>query len=162
MYFYFAAIFAAGSKKDLNTAAAAVCPGITLTNCLPDGSSIFSAEARAIYLGLSHIQLSFRNKFIILSDSLSVLEAIKNRKWKNPLISQILIYYDSLVSNRKEIIFFWIPGHIGIQGNDRADQAAKKALNDLISDMKIPLSDFKPIIFYNNKDAGKIMENGNK
>ena len=45
------------------------------------------------------------------------------------------------------MIFCWIPSHIGIQGNDKADSLAKSAL-DMIPDKnyKIPYSDLKPKI----------------
>ena len=44
------------------------------------------------------------------------------------------------------IIFCWIPSHIGIPGNDTVDQAAKAALTLPTSPLTIPASDFRPVI----------------
>ena len=51
------------------------------------------------------------------------------------------------------IIFCWLPSHIGIKGNEKADIAAKSAFTLNISDLKIPFTDFKPSIntFLRNK-----------
>ncbi|WP_411016702.1 ribonuclease H family protein, partial [Salmonella sp. s51944] len=103
----------------------------------------FSAEAKAILLALNYIEFTFHNHFVIFSDSKSVLQAIKNRNWKNPIICQILQKFDLLYNTNKRIILFWIPSHIGIPGNDKADSAAKKALNNNISNTLLPFSDFK-------------------
>ena len=91
--------------------------------------------------------LSFRRNFIVFSDSLSVLHAIRNRNWKNPHISQILLLHHSIIPLGKKIILFRIPSHMGIVGNERADLAAKHALDDHITEMTIPFSDFKPHIY---------------
>ena len=80
---------------------------------------------------------------VIFSDSKSVLQAIQNLNWKDPLIYQILQKHDSLYNLNKRVIFFWIPSHIGITGNDKADSAAKDALNINISDIPLPSTDFK-------------------
>ena len=37
--------------------------------------------------------------------------------------------YNQLKSKGKDIIFCWIPSHIGIKGNEEADEAAKEALS---------------------------------
>ena len=58
---------------------------------VPDNSSIFTAEAKAIDLALDFIRTcDTNNKFIIFSDSLSVLKAMSDTSSKNPQIQKLL------------------------------------------------------------------------
>ena len=81
-------------------------------------------------------------QFIIYSDSLSVLRSLKNLDHRNPLLQQILRKYNYL-SSFKKIVFFWLPSHTNIRGNELADLEAKSALSLSITNLKIPHSDFK-------------------
>jgi len=47
-------------------------------------------------------------------------------------MQKFITAYSELSSSGKAIILNWIPSHIGIRGNERADQAAKSALNLLL------------------------------
>ena len=83
-------IYTDGSKDGNAVAAAAVCSSITLSCRLSAEASIFTAEAQAILLALNIIDSSSHSKYLILSDSMSCLQAIHHRKVTNPHILQIL------------------------------------------------------------------------
>jgi len=52
------------------------------------------------------------------------------------------------LSSKKKIVFCWVPSHVGIRGNEKADLAARSALNLPRTNVGIPYSDFK---YYINK-----------
>ena len=92
---------------------------------IPDDSSIFTAEAKAVDLALDFIRTcDTNNKFIIFSDSLSVLKAMNYTSSKNPQIQKLFEKCHELLAN-KEIVLCWIPCHIGILGNEVVDQQTK-------------------------------------
>ena len=62
--------------------------------------------------------------FLILSDSLSSLTAIFNLKFDHPILGQILELYMNLSKDGRDIVFIWVPGHVGIRGNSAVDSAA--------------------------------------
>jgi len=113
---------------------------------LPDHSSIFSAEAKAILNSLKYVKVSHLSKFIIYSDSLSLLQSIQSFDSKNPYICKIYEQLNFVQAKNKIVRFCWVPSHCGIPGNERADVAAKAALNETESAILIPASDFKPKI----------------
>ena len=49
--------------------------------------------------------------------------------------------------DQKEVVFMWVPGHMGIRGNDAADRAAKECREkeQLYIDDLMPLSGLKPL-----------------
>ena len=51
-----------------------------------------------------------------------------------------------LLCERADIVFCWLPSHIGISGNEEADKAAKDALSLEILPYRVPFNDFKPLI----------------
>ena len=61
----------------------------------------------------------------------------------NFVLVQILELHMDLTKDGKEIVFVWVPGHVGIMGNSAADTAAKDALVGDTSVELIPFSDLK-------------------
>ena len=109
---------------------------------IPDNSSIFTAEAKAIDLALDFISTcDANNKFIIFSDS----KAMNHTSSKNPQIQKLLEKCHELLAY-KEIALYWIPSLIGIQGNEMIDKQAKTSLSLEPTSFKIPFSNFKPSI----------------
>ena len=111
-------------------------------------SSIFTAEMEAIKFLLRSIKYkkTFGNKFVIFCDSKSVLECIDIQESKNPIMIEILDLLQILKDRNIDIKFCWIPSHVGIRGNERADQLAKDGLKTNLepSDFYVPYTDYFP------------------
>ena len=149
-YSEFTHIYTDGSKKDEVVAAAVILLSEENNQAfrLPNGSSVYTAEAFAIQKALQFISNDpIQSNAVIFTDSLSCLQAIQGYETRNPVICDILnLLHIIKADQNKNVHICWIPGHVGIQGNEAADLAAKAALDlpdDEISRIKIPYSDFK-------------------
>ena len=139
-------IYTDGSKDDMRVGCAVISDNYSENMRIPDGSSIFTAEAKAIDLALDFIaDCEISNNFIIFSDSLSVLKSLDHTSSKNPQI-QKLLEKQHYLSIYNEIIYCWIPSHIGIPGNENVDLKAKESLNLHPTNFPIQFSNFKPFI----------------
>ena len=157
-----------GSKVDKITGCATIHKGKIKKKHLPNDTFIFSAEACAINRTLDLISESRNNKFIIFSDSLSVLKSLKNRKFDHPLITRTLCKLKNL-SNDNDIQICWVLSHTAISGNGQADKAARSTINlTTEKKFKIPHTDFKMKInkyilhrrqqCWNNNENNKLLE----
>ena len=91
-------------------------------------------------------QQSTCKQFLLLSDSLSCLQSLQNWDMSHPLISEILCRVHELKERGFQLIFIWVPSHVGLAGNSAADAAAKAALNLPVTNLTIPYSDYKSMI----------------
>jgi ribonuclease HI len=89
---------------------------------------MFTAEGKAIQLAFEYIKTSNDKRFTIFSDSPSCLQSIKNMSIEHPFNVDILKQYCILTRQNKIVELCWIPSHIGIYGNTKADKAVKHAL----------------------------------
>ena len=135
-------IYTDSSVSDDKAAAAAVIDNHSSIERLPDKFSIFSAELHALYLALDNVETADDDErnFIIFSDSKSALLAISSQDWTHPLY--ILERLNWIVQYQR-ISFYWIPSHVGIIGNEKADTAAKAGLSRRVTNVTVPYGDFK-------------------
>ena len=142
-------IFTDGSKSEKGVAASAVLLSRDVKeSCqrIPTDSSIYTAELTALNRALELIQASGGEKFIIFSDSLSALEAISGRNLKHPELLDFFVKFSQLKQKGYDIVLAWVPGHVGIRGNEIADAVAKEATSKGLITSVLPFSDLKPKI----------------
>lgn len=135
-------IYTDGSKTDNGTGSAFSSEYGNFNWTLPSSASVYTAELYAIWQALKFIDIENIKNAVILSDSLSSLQAISNVFSKNTLVNNILTTLHFLKSTEQNVIFVWIPSHIGINGNELADTSAREAANcDEIQDIPILIED---------------------
>ncbi|XP_054260409.1 uncharacterized protein LOC128985061 [Macrosteles quadrilineatus] len=86
-------------------------------------------ELLAINAAVAHCMVIESQKICILSDSKSALQLLKQYKPSSYYHRIQEIFHLLNLSTDKEICFQWIPGHCGLQGNEKADRIAKAATN---------------------------------
>ncbi|XP_035229175.1 uncharacterized protein LOC118201228 [Stegodyphus dumicola] len=122
--------FTDGSKIDQQIGCALVAfhNGLSIYQWLGHlhgNNSVFQAEALAVLKAVQHCKTSGAMEAIIITDSLSSLQAIQNPRHSSSLISDIQCELRNQVGNN--ITLAWTKGHVGDHGNTLADNLAKSA-----------------------------------
>lgn len=123
-------IYTDGSRRDSKSGYSVVSEQFTIRRRIADMTSIYAAESEAAKEALSWVaNQAGVGAYLICTDSLSVVTALEKKTissvWKDSMMS----LYNRCVENRTVVTFFWVPSHVGIPGNERADREAKAALN---------------------------------
>ena len=143
-------IYTDGSKSDSGVGCAAVTSiDMKKSIRLHKDASVFSAELYALLAALTCVLTnSLHKKFVIFSDSLSSLKAIESIIPPNTLAYRVRYHCHLLKQKGKDIRFVWVPSHVGIPGNEKADKLAKRAavFNQYNNNRTLPLCDFKASI----------------
>ncbi|XP_043237640.1 uncharacterized protein LOC122389551 [Amphibalanus amphitrite] len=123
----FNTVFTDGSKTPEGVGCAFIAGRDTRSFSLPSFASVFSSELVAIEKALCFIEVSDGLSYLILSDSLSSLLALRSFNPVDPIVQDILARLQSVEQSGKFVQFCWIPSHVGIHGNELADAAARRA-----------------------------------
>lgn len=145
-------IYTDGSKAGNVAAAAFAIPTehVYRQMRVSDHSSAYAAELTAIKEAMQWIAQneSETRKYVIFSDSLSVLTSLKRHKSKSrpTLLGETMEIHNSIALSTVEIV--WTPSHVDIHGNEIADKLAKESLSitHINSTKYIEISEVYPMI----------------
>jgi ribonuclease HI len=105
-------------------------------------SMVYTRELEAIHMAIIHAKDLTQTESLIFSDSQPAMKSLAKPKCQSgqAIIERILdkidmIYLTTLTYNMQ---LEWVPGHIGIKGNEKADQAAKSAAIEKINPVSRP------------------------
>ena len=90
------------------------------------------------------LTLSQPKNFILYTDSLSAVESLRNKTFK---IKNVKRFYNLLkkIPPQTQLVIAWVPSHVGVSGNEKADRLAKAALTlNLAAHSRVCWSDLKP------------------
>lgn len=126
-------IYTDGSKKDDIVGFSVCIPSMDLSFKfrIPDYLNVFTAELVAIFYAFKWCSNHKDVKdVVIFSDSLSALRALEGFKEKGrfDLLNKIHCLYNNLFAGGRDIWVSWVPAHVGVEGNERADILAKESL----------------------------------
>ncbi|GFT90271.1 uncharacterized protein TNCV_701831 [Trichonephila clavipes] len=119
-------VYTDGSKTAAHVGCGVIFNNTILSFSLHNSMSVFSAELTAILVALQHIIVSNHRHFCVYTDSMSALESLHfSTEHRHPTVIEILLLLRKLERKGFDVIFSWVPGHVGILGNEQADTAAR-------------------------------------
>ena len=115
---------------------------------LTSEASIYTAELTALVEACRLICNNHNTTFTVFSDSKSALEGIQQIDSPHPIIHKIHEMMIQILAQGKNIKLCWVPSHVNIPGNERADEAAGRAASSQMAvlDTRAPAHDYYPRI----------------
>jgi ribonuclease HI len=124
-------IFTDGSRSEKGTGFGIYVPGQqSFGYRLQEPSGVFTAESTALLTALHFVGSGQPGVFLILTDSLSSIEALRSRKISSRTHSVVYECKEVLWwlrANQFVVRLMWVPAHVGIDGNEMADRIAKES-----------------------------------
>ena len=105
-----------------------------------------TAELHAIWLALGIINDTPYSSYVLCSDSMNSVQSIDNYTENNHLLHRLVYQMDKSILRGNHITIIWVPSHVGICGNERADQAAREAAVRPREFIPVPYRDWFPFI----------------
>ena len=107
-----------------------------------DDLAVYTAELIAVWLALQWMEENRPEKAVIASDSSSALISIKTwqSKSRQDIVWNIAQISNVLQKAGTKLLFVWVPAHIGVAGNELADECAKKAASNSSVDLEVDYS----------------------
>lgn len=104
--------------------------------------SVYTTELIAILIALQWIEENDIYNVVIASDSFSSLESIRSGRssYRMDILNNILSKTYYIKMKGKSVYFIWVPAHVGVEGNEKADFLAKQALRISKVNLEVPLS----------------------
>ena len=117
-------------------------PLFSLKARLPSGASVFTAELYALYAAVRYVS-RVEGSFVIFTDSLACISAL--RSLDAPAHYLISWLFEALAALPfGKLVVEWVPGHVGIPGNEVADSLAKSSLTlPSTTTIALPSSDLR-------------------
>lgn len=118
-----------GSKNDSSSGAGVFCEYLRFSDSIPTGEIATVHQTEIFAISVMCTKLEERpcvgEKITICTDSQSAIEALSS-----PVVQSKLVYSCKLklnsIGERNEVTLLWVPGHVGIEGNEKADELARK------------------------------------
>lgn len=116
-----------GSRTAQGTGCGVFGPNTKISASLGKTATIFQAELEAVRMCVQHLQdrRPKGQRFAILSDSQAVIKALTHVESNSNLVRECLVAIKELTHHNK-LQLCWVPGHTGVDGNEEADELARK------------------------------------
>ncbi|XP_058828431.1 uncharacterized protein LOC131688260 [Topomyia yanbarensis] len=145
-YRHYSAVYTDGSKQASRCGYGVVCGDMVIRRRINGMCSIFDADSQAIKKALQWISHQRTGAYMICTDSLSAITALDRRKITSKWKDETVKLYKQITTQGTAVTFFWVPGHVGIHGNEREDREAKRSLQEQLTQEPLSFDDFKTII----------------
>lgn len=120
-------IYTDASKLDNNVGIAIVTENNNYCYKLSSEYTSSEAEAVAVLRALDYALAEHVYDFVILSDSLTTLQCIRNLNTNSSdVIKSIVCLLHAHKLKGNKVQFIWVPSHNAIEGNEKADKLAKQ------------------------------------